>query len=56
MIFLAVCCCCKKYRSIITHEEPAGEGARRKILDYEKERAKTLRQNGQLDPNKHQRP
>ena len=46
----------EKYRSTITHEEPAGEGARRMILDYEKERAQTLRQNGQLDLNKHKRP
>ena len=44
------------YRSEITHQEPAGEGSRERILEYEKSRAKELRERGELDPNKHQKP
>ena len=43
-----------KYKSEITHHEPEGEGARSRILDYEKERADNFR--NQLDPEKHKRP
>ena len=32
------------YKSEITHHEPAGEGSRTRILDYEKERANVLRE------------
>lgn len=39
----------EKYESTITHTEPAGENARRKIYDYEKKRAKYLHDNGQLN-------
>ena len=46
----------EKYHSTITHKEPAGEGARQKILDYEEKRALMLRQKGQLDPQRHKRP
>ena len=42
------------YKSEITHYEPEGEGARSRILDYEKERADKYRD--QLDPQKHKRP
>ncbi|MCR5270735.1 MAG: hypothetical protein K6D91_06925 [Prevotella sp.] len=42
------------YKSEITHHEPAGEGSRTRILDYEKERANKYRD--QLDPEKHKRP
>jgi len=42
------------YESRITHEEPAGEGARAKILEYEKNRANKYRD--ELDPEKHKRP
>ena len=42
------------YKSEITHQEPEGEGARGRILDYEKDRANKYRD--QLDPNKHQKP
>ena len=42
------------YRSEITHQEPAGEGARVRILEYEKDRANMLKD--QLDPEKHKRP
>ena len=44
----------EKYESVITHNEPAGEGARDKILEYEKKRAKELE--GQLEEDKHKRP
>ena len=43
-----------KYRSVITHKEPAGKGCRVKILEYERKRADEVR--SQLDPNRHQRP
>ena len=43
------------YKSEITHQEPEGEGARGRILDYEKDRANSLREELQTD-NKHQRP
>ena len=42
------------YRSEITHQEPAGEGARERILEYERKRADELRK--ELDPDKHQKP
>ena len=45
-----------KYRSVITHTEPEGVGARDRILDYEKHRANYLRQHNQLDKEKHIRP
>ena len=44
----------EKYHSTITHEEPAAEGARRKILDYEKKRADQVR--SQLDEARYKRP
>ena len=45
------------YESKITHTEPAGEGARDRILKYEKDRADYLRQQGLLKNSpKHQRP
>ena len=44
------------YRSEITHQEPAGEGSRDRILKYEKNRANELREKGELDPRKHQKP
>ncbi|MBE6226687.1 MAG: hypothetical protein E7121_06320 [Bacteroidales bacterium] len=43
-----------KYESNITHIEPDGEGAREKIYNYEKQRAKQLK--NQLDKHKHIRP
>ena len=45
-----------KYKSIITHIEPAGDGARDRILQYEKQRAFYLKKQKQLDPIKHIRP
>lgn len=45
-----------KYESTITHEEPAGEGARDKILEYEKQRANELKKLEQLNEGKHQIP
>ena len=42
------------YESEITHQEPAGAGARDKILKYEKDRATKLRE--ELDHDKHQKP
>ena len=46
-----------KYKSKITHKEPAGENVRDKILKYEEQRAEELRNNGHLiDRTKHQRP
>ena len=42
------------YRSEITHQEPAGEGSRERILEYERKRADELRK--ELDPDKHQKP
>ena len=46
-----------KYKSKITHKEPAGENARDKILQYEKHRADELKNNGHLkDQTKHHRP
>lgn len=44
------------YESEITHQEPAGAGARDKILKYEKDRANTLYNKEELDENKHKRP
>lgn len=43
------------YRSEITHQEPAGEGARERILEYEKNRAVDLREE-LLTEKKHTRP
>ena len=43
------------YKSEITHHEPAGEGSRARILDYEKERANVLREELKAE-NKHKRP
>lgn len=46
-----------KYKSIITHSESASEGARDRILQYEKQRADYLRKQEQLrDRNKHKYP
>lgn len=44
------------YESKITHTEPAGKNARRKILEYEKQRAQQLREKGDLNEGKHIRP
>lgn len=44
------------YRSEITHQEPAGEGSRDRILEYEKKRTDELKKRRELDPNRHQRP
>lgn len=44
----------EKYESEITHTEPAGEGARDRILEYEKARAKVLED--ELDNRRHKRP
>lgn len=44
----------EKYESEITHTEPAGEGARDRILEYEKARAKVLKD--ELDNRRHKRP
>lgn len=44
----------EKYKSEIVHWEPAGEGARNRILEYEKKRADALRK--ELDINIHHRP
>lgn len=47
-----------KYISIITHKIPEGEGARDRILKYERQRADYLRELKQLDnySDKHKRP
>lgn len=46
-----------RYESQITHEEPAGPGARQNILDYEKARADILKKTGHLkDTNIHKKP
>jgi RHS repeat-associated protein len=44
----------EKYESVITHEEPAGEGSRARILEYEKVRPKVLED--ELDDVRHKRP
>lgn len=44
----------ERYNSEIVHYEPAGEGARDRILKYEKRRAEILKE--ELDPNIHKRP
>lgn len=44
----------ERYNSEIVHYEPAGEGARDRILKYEKKRAEIL--NEELYPNIHKRP
>ena len=46
----------EKYKSEITHKEPAGEGARDRILEYEKARAKALKDLKEIDENRHKRP
>lgn len=47
----------EKYISIITKEEPAGDGARERILKYEEDRALDLKAKNQLTDNKkHIRP
>ena len=46
----------EKYESKIYHKEPAGENARDKIYKIEKERARELRDNKELDKRLHQRP
>ena len=44
------------YKSEITHKEPAGIGARDKILKYEKERADEFREELDKHKDKHIRP
>lgn len=44
----------ERYNSEIVHYEPVGEGARDRILKYEKRRAEILKE--ELDPNIHKRP
>ena len=44
------------YESVITHIEPEGVGVRDRILEYERQRSRYLRQNDQLDNTKHIRP
>lgn len=44
------------YKSEITHKEPAGKGARDKILKYEKERADEFREELDKHKDKHIRP
>ena len=46
----------EKYGSVITKKFEAGEGARQKALDYEKNRADHLRKLKELDEEKHKRP
>ncbi|WP_281322078.1 hypothetical protein [Flavobacterium aestivum] len=43
-----------RYKSNTTNRIPAGDGARQKALDYEKNRSNQVR--SQLDPTKHSRP
>ena len=45
-----------KYKSEIVHWEPAGEGARNRILDFERDRSKKLRNLGEIDKKRHVRP
>ena len=45
-----------RYESKVTYDVPEGEGAREKILDYEKNHAEELKSLNQLDPTKHIRP
>ena len=45
-----------KYDSRIVDMVPAGPRAREKILDLKEKKAKRLRNMGQLDPQKHQKP
>ena len=45
-----------KFKSRVVKEMPSQQNARDKILQWEKENAKKLRSNGELDPSKHQRP
>ena len=46
----------EKYESEITHKEQSGEGARDRILEYEKARAKALKDLKEIDENRHKRP
>ena len=46
----------EKYGSEIVHFEPAGEGARERIIEFEKARANMLRKKGELDKDIHIRP
>ena len=46
----------EKYGSEIVYFEPAGEGARWKIIEFEKVRANMLRKRGELDENIHKIP
>lgn len=46
----------EKYGSVITKKFEAGEGARQKAIDYEKNRADHLRKLKELDEEKHKRP
>ena len=46
----------EKYTDDITNFEPAGIDARQNILEYERERAKFLREVGELDEEFHKRP
>jgi hypothetical protein len=46
-----------RYRARVVKTESGGPGARRRILDWEKDRAKRLRAKRQLtDPRRHKRP
>lgn len=45
-----------RFESEITYSVPEGEGARDRILEYEKKRAKELNDKGELDKTKHKRP
>ena len=45
-----------RFKSEITYSVPEGEGARDRILEYEKKRAKELNDKGELDKTKHKRP
>ena len=45
-----------RFESVITYSVPEGEGARDRILEYEKKRAKELNDKGELDKTKHKRP
>lgn len=44
----------ERYKSEIVHHKPAGEGARDRILKYEKRRAEILKE--ELYSNIHKRP
>jgi hypothetical protein len=40
----------------VVHEVPAGQNAREKILEWEKNEANRLREAGEIDPQIHQKP